>query len=540
MVFLLKNMIYSKTSISLNVFLGLTIFLHAQASFPFVIESSGRVDLQLMEKTPAGDLLLAGTFTEDLSYDGQMVFAAGDEDVFLMRLNSQGQLRWMKAFGGVLDDDVSFLLTGEEHFWLAGGFRDEALFDSLELATPDGSRGLFLLELADNGAVLSHRQFDSPGLKSIEALIETTAGELILGGYFEGELTFQDTALQAKGLTDIMLIKFAAAGAVDWVFQAGGLGNNRIECAAAGADSYLLIAGTFDDFLVLDQDTLFANTLDKDIFVAKLNHEGQLLWSRKAGGVFDEEIAAIGVDDQDHIVGVGQLIGVMRLSDDQAIQSQNGNTDFFWFELDPDGLPLQAYAYGGALSERVTDLIFLDNTIWISGIYQGMFTLENKPFDAGGGVGSFIVEWDVQNNELVNSWNYPASTAVFLNQMVLEETQVLAAGSFGGELNIEGQKLDAGNQFYGLLARMDRLSTSLFTPEAVAFQLFPNPFTHHLNLYAPETIETLWIFDSSGRLRWKTNQPHQSMQLDFLEKGAYLVLIQQAKGGFGQRWVIKH
>jgi hypothetical protein len=524
----------------LNVFLSCAIFVHANEGFPFILESTGAVELRHIQKTDDRHILLGGTFTNTLSYGGATLVSAGEEDVFLMRINSEGALLWIKAFGGIFDEDISALHITADRIWIAGGFRDRAYFDTLDLSSPDGSRSLFLLALNLNGQILTHQQLDSPGLKAITGVASNDEGDVYVGGYFRGQLTFGDTTLTSAGTSDLMVLNLDKEESWSVLFQAGQSGNSRMEHMLLNDAGQLIIGGTFDDRLVLGNDTLKANTLDKDVFVAALDTTGQLQWSLKAGGVFDKELVRLGVNADGNIFGAGHLIGVMRFSDDLTIQSQNGQTDIYWFELDPTGQPLQAATIGGEEAEVLTDLLIEGSSFWLCGNFQGSFAIDGQGLDAGLSVGSFLLELDQDTGGVVSVESLSASVGAFIYKLLgWDQASVLAAGSFSGQLNLGGENLDSGGTFWGFLTTSGFLSTNVQEATILNIKWYPNPFRDRIFLETPEELEKIWLFDSMGRLRWMTDQVSNDWSLSFLEKGSYQVLVKIKNGKFARQWIIK-
>lgn len=524
----------------LNVFFVLAIFARAHGSFPFIIESTGALELQQVKRTSDQHILLGGTFTNTLSYQGHSLASIGEEDVFLMSVDPQGELQWMKSFGGVFDDDLSAVFVGNEQIWLAGGFRDRAFFDTLDLSSPDGSRSVFLLKMSTNGQILSHKQMDSPGLKSVTGIVSGSGEELYVGGYFRGELVFDDLSIQAVGETNMMLLKLDDNENWSVILQAGQKGNSRIEQLVLDSLGQLIIGGTFDDQLVLGPDTLSANTFDKDVFVAALDTSGQLQWSLKAGGVFDKELVRLTIDSEGNIYGAGQLVGVMKFSDNLSIQSQNGNTDIYWFLLDPSGQPIKAETLGGTDAEVLTDLLLTETSFWLCGNFQGSFSVGDQDLDAGLSVGSFLIELDQASGNAMSSESLTSSVAAFIYQLIpLGPRSVLAAGSFSGELRFGGENLDAGGAFWGFLTDFDPLSTSVRSSALFHIRLYPNPFHDQIFVDSPEAIERVWLFDSWGRLRWQGTFTSNYLSVPFLEKGSYQILVKARNGEIARQSIIK-
>lgn len=527
-------------SILLNVFWALPIFTQASGIIPLVLESTGAIELQQIQRTPDQNIVLAGTFTNTLIYQEELLVSKGEEDVFIMSVDPEGQLLWIKAFGGIFDDDISQLKVEGERIWLAGGFRDRAFFDTLDLSSPDGSRSLFLLQLGQNGDLLTHKQFDGLGLKSIAGIAGSGNGEIYLGGYFRGQLAFDDLSLEATGITDLMVLKLDRKGDFSVLLQAGQKGNTRIEDLLLDDQNNIVIGGTFDDQLILENDTFQANTLDKDVFLASLDTTGGLGWSLKAGGVFDKELVRLALDSEGNIYGAGQLVGVMRFSDELTIQSQNGNSDIYWFKLANNGQPLLASSLGGTEAEVLTDLLIDGNAMWLCGNFQGSFPLNEIQLEAGLNVSSYLIEIDKDQGMIRGAESISASVAVFLYKLLAwQQESVLAAGSFGGLLNIGAEKLDAGPHFWGILTASGGLSTSIQEQPLLNIQLFPNPFVDQIYIDEPQNLDQLWVFDQMGRLRWHTNEPLGLLSLSFLEKGSYQILMKGKKGNFSSQWIIK-
>jgi hypothetical protein len=524
----------------LNVFLGLAIFVRANGGFPFVLESTGALELQQVQMTEDRHFILGGTFTNSLSYGEQTLVSAGEEDVFLMRINSEGELLWIKSFGGVFDEDISALHVTGDDIWMAGGFRDRAYFDTLDLSSPDGSRSLFLLQLGLNGQILSHQQFDSPGLKAITGIASASEGDLYVGGYFRGQLAFDDTTLTAAGSSDLMVLKLNEEGLWTVLFQGGQSGNSRIEHLLLNGAGQVIIGGTFDDHLVLGNDTLRANTLDKDAFIAALDSLGQPEWSLKAGGVFDKTLVRLAVDANGNIFGAGHLIGVMRFSDDLTIQSRNGQTDIYWFQLDSSGQPQRAESIGGEEAEVLTDLVLNGSSLWLCGNFQGRFTIGGQELDAGLGVSGFLLELDQETGGLASAESLSASAGAFIYKLLAwDQASVLAAGSFGGQLNLGGENLDAGGTFWGFLTTSGFLATNVQEAALLNIKCYPNPFSDQVVLETPHLIEQLWLFDNAGRLRWMKARPSIPLNLGFLEAGIYHLMVKTSDGRMGLQQIVK-
>ena len=122
----------------------------------------------------------------------------------------------------------------------------------------------------------------------------TERGDSYVTGFFnQGTTTFgedepNETTLTSAGGSDIFVAKFAPDGALLWANRAGGTGRDlgRGIATTERGDSY--VTGHFTGTATFGQDEPNETTLTSagrsDIFVAKYNRDGALLWAIQAGG----------------------------------------------------------------------------------------------------------------------------------------------------------------------------------------------------------------------------------------------------------------
>src|SRR4051812_42014328 len=91
------------------------------------------------------------------------------------------------------------------------------------------------------------------------------------------------------GHSDIFLTKYDANGNVLWAKSAGGTENDRAYSVATDAAGNVFIAGCFySPAIIFGADTLVNSSTDDDIFLAKYDANGNVLWARRAGAGGDD------------------------------------------------------------------------------------------------------------------------------------------------------------------------------------------------------------------------------------------------------------
>jgi hypothetical protein len=111
------------------------------------------------------------------------------------------------------------------------------------------------------------------------------AGSVYVTGSSYGDISFGTTNLPATGSStrEIFLAKYDANGNVIWVQR--GTGNSGEEAKAMAVDSSgnVFITGNMSGTLTLGTSSLTSSGAS-DIFVAKFDSSGNLLWVQHAGG----------------------------------------------------------------------------------------------------------------------------------------------------------------------------------------------------------------------------------------------------------------
>jgi DNA-binding beta-propeller fold protein YncE len=134
-----------------------------------------------------------------------------------------------------------------DHFiYVAGMFTDTANFGDGD-KTAVGDEDVFVLKLDSGGNTLWSRVF--PGSERVEDIALDSAGNVVLVGSFDdGSVDLGGGArlLSAGGARDMWVVKLAADGTFLWDDTAGQGGDTRARAVAIGPNDEVWVAGEFD------------------------------------------------------------------------------------------------------------------------------------------------------------------------------------------------------------------------------------------------------------------------------------------------------
>ncbi|MCK4233126.1 hypothetical protein KAX75_01755 [candidate division WOR-3 bacterium] len=179
----------------------------------------------------SGDFVIAG-------YSNS--FGNGDLDVYLIKVNENGDTVWTKTYG---KDDADFGFSIQETY------KGEYIISGGTCSTTEGDMNFYLIKTDENGDTLWTKSFGGTNYDISYSIIETARRSYILAG---------NTESFGAGYNDIYLIETDTNGNVMWEETYGGMGVdvcNSIEEVSDGG--YILIgstvsygAGVWDVYLI--------------------------------------------------------------------------------------------------------------------------------------------------------------------------------------------------------------------------------------------------------------------------------------------------
>ena len=232
-----------------------------------------------------GNVYVAGTFEGTLTLDQRELVAESGRDVFVVKLDRDGEVLGAAALGSSGGDEAltSLVLDGQGNVivsaagwgtikldagwnvawrksfggsaavdeqgrvWLTGGLIGSADFAGATLSSYGGS-DVFVVQLAADGSLLSARNFGDAGALQRGESIVVADGTVLVAGTFDGSLDFGAGALQWTGCsTDAwcqtfgFVVQLAADGSAIWSKSLGPM--RAVAGAAAGPAGRIALSG---------------------------------------------------------------------------------------------------------------------------------------------------------------------------------------------------------------------------------------------------------------------------------------------------------
>jgi hypothetical protein len=175
-------------------------------------------------------------------------------------------------------------------------------------------------------------------------------GSVFITGSVSGSAKFFKTEVFSRGGGDVYVAKFNSGGSLVWVKTFGGKLDDFSNAITGDPDGNIYITGVFTDSASFDQIELEAK--GSELFVAKLNSKGNIVWAKSLETSGTAISSTIAVTDQ----GGAFIGGVYSGNLDSKIKWQMGQTDGFVCKLDWEGNRTWTKVFGGAGFDEVNVL----------------------------------------------------------------------------------------------------------------------------------------------------------------------------------------
>ena len=204
-----------------------------------------------------GAVYITGRYANTVDFDpGAGVFnltSNGDKDVFVLKLNSVGNFVWAKSVGGTGDDQgFGLSLDNQKNILVTGFFQNTVDFNpdagSYNLSS-NGNYDAYVMKLENNGSFLWAVSFGSTLNDNGSSVVSDTSGNVYTTGYFTGTVDFDPGAgisnLITNGFMDIFVLKMDGNGNLVWAKSMGGTQTDNGTGIYADAAGNVFTTGSF-------------------------------------------------------------------------------------------------------------------------------------------------------------------------------------------------------------------------------------------------------------------------------------------------------
>ena len=266
------------------------------------------------------------------SIDGDFIDrSSNDWDLFLIKMDQQGEVTWKKTYGGSADDfGFSLLETPEGGFVLMGYSNSQ----DGDVPPTMGYHDNWIIKVDALGRVIWKKSMGYSGHDHAYNVILTSDGGYFVNGFLDVTASNgkgnsgKSSQANRHGVGEFWCHKIDADGNIQWQRYFGGTNNDRSYDAIQTRQGNFLVVGTSES-----EDVDVKNPKGGyDVWVIMVSPSGDLIWENSYGGSLVDEASKV-IEDS---YGNFRIIGNTH-SKDMDVTNAKGSSDVWQITIDKSG-----------------------------------------------------------------------------------------------------------------------------------------------------------------------------------------------------------
>ncbi len=232
---------------------------------------------------------------------------------------------WAKTISGEDYDYAEDMVVDKMgNIYVTGYFWSPTLtIDTIVIENNSIHRDGFIAKYNSSGNVLWAKGVGGIGDNKISNIEIDTMNNIYISGTFGSDTLYIDTtSIIPIGMSDIFVAKLNPFGDVLWTDVIGSNNNEGVYDLVVDNNSVYLSGYYVTDTLFWHNDTLI-NHGAKDIFVLKYNETGNAIWSQDIGGNYDEYLSSLACDFEGNVFYSGRSISDDIIFDTIVVNNPN-------------------------------------------------------------------------------------------------------------------------------------------------------------------------------------------------------------------------
>ncbi len=316
------------------------------------------------------------------------------------------QFEWaVQLGGGTVDRGKAIATDSFGNVYTTGSFSNNAtLSDTADFDPGSGFNGLvsnggadiFVSKLSPDGELIWAVSFgDIEGDRGY-GITTDASGNVYVTGLFHGSVDFDPgpgvySLFASFDRSSVFVLKLDTNGSLLWARELGdeqgfALGSSWGRSIAVDDDGNVYTTGQARDNTDFDpgpgEYILTTNTNSTNIFISKLDSNGNFVWAKAVGGEEGEESYAIALDDFNHVYITGNFQSEIDFDSgpDEVNLTAIGNGDLFILKLNTEGEFVWVKNMGGTSTSAWGNDLVIDE---LGDIYTTGVFVDSVDFDPG-------------------------------------------------------------------------------------------------------------------------------------------------------------
>jgi FlgD Ig-like domain len=491
---------------------------------------------QALATDGSGNVIISGFYGGSVDFGGGTLTSLAGANLFLAKFDASGNYIWSKSFGDTLyssEDGMWVATDASDNVIVTAEFDGTIDFGGGAL-TSAGSLDIAVAKFDAAGNHIWSKNFGDASFQIPQDVATDGFGNVVITGYFGGSADFGGGPLMSGGL-DMFVAELDSGGNHLWSKNFGGALGYSVATDGLGN---VVTTGLFNGTVDFGGGPL-TEAGGGDIFVAKFDLNGNHLWSKTFGNADFQYCQSVATDGANNVVITASFPGTVDFGGGPLTSA--GYDDIFVAKLDANGNHLWSQRFGDADWSDTSTSVAADGSgnIAITGYFPGTVDFGGGPLTSAGGQDIFLARFinDEPIPVLITSFNaIPRNGSITVTWGVRsdgalqtytlyrhDDTHPHAIVVVGGAFNSSvrsyvDRSVEPGNTYhYELLIhtqdgndiRSTMATVTMPRLQATLGQNYPNPFRPETSIeytLGERSNAVVGIYDAIGRLVVRLDQ----------------------------------
>lgn len=405
----------------------------------------------------SGFIYISGSFRGNLNFGNGIQLNSNLYTTFIAKYSSLGEIIWAKAFETTESSTPCAITTNSTgNIIITGNFTKYLIFEGDSLYS--WKTACYVLKADSDGNAEWMIQTTGSGDCYPSSLGIDSSGDLVITGVFFNAITFGTYTLPGLNpgysSNDIFICKINDEGNFVWAVQSGGYGYDYSKSVVCGNDGSIYIAGMYEEEAQFGPYELSTGLglYSYDTYIAKMNSNGNFVWA-KSIDIMVRTNNLMCIDPKNNLYITSSFHGAIEIG--PSILHSQGYGDVYILKMDKDGQILYAKDAGSQYEDIGAGIVFLPNgDLAVTGHIssEAIFDSIQVPNNSGS---AFIAILDQSGPIQVNEINYQSASSSNTGDWV----EILNSGSEVVDLQNWSLKDGNDNNIYTISA------TTLLSPD---------------------------------------------------------------------------
>ncbi len=343
--------------------------------------------------------------------NGQSITNSGSNDAFVAKYNTDGLCQWAQKIAGSNSDYAYGVdLDANQNVYVSGNFSSSIIsFNNGISLSNSGSLDIFIAKYNSAGLCQwAQKIYGSSAEYSYSLAVDKNNDIFVTGYYSSSTLNFNNgVTLSNSGSSDIFVTKYSTNGSCYWAKRIYGSAVDESYSIDTDSKGNAYLSGSFTSpTLTFESFTTINNFAQRDIYVTKIDNNGNFKWANRIYGNSNDFGKYIHLDNKDNVWLAGYYTSdSLIFSSTLKLQEVQG-TDAYVAKIDTNGNVLKIKRIFGNVSDYIEgitnnskDSIFIvgyfnssklyvnSDSLTQSGLNDVFFTTADGGSGGGGGGG---------------------------------------------------------------------------------------------------------------------------------------------------------